>query len=75
MEEKLLHNLKEHYRDTTKIIISHRFSALVDADNIIVLDSGKIVEQGEHSQLCRLKGVYANLFHSQSFARELEMIL
>ena len=75
MEEKLLRNLKEHYRDTTKIIISHRFSALVDAENIIVLDSGKIVEQGEHSQLCRLKGVYANLFHSQSFARELEMIL
>ena len=43
MEEKLLRNLKEHYRDTTKIIISHRFSALVDAENIIVLYSGKIV--------------------------------
>jgi ATP-binding cassette subfamily B protein len=75
MEEKLLQNLKEHYKDTTKIIISHRLSAIISADKIIVMENGKILEQGNHSQLLQLKGVYANLFQNQELAREMEMIL
>jgi len=75
MEEKLLQNLKEHYKDTTKIIISHRLSAIISADKIIVMENGKILEQGNHSQLLQLKGVYANLYQNQELAREMEMIL
>ena len=75
MEKKLLQNLKEHFMDTTKIIISHRLSAIKEADNIIVIEKGKIIEQGKHSQLLQFGGIYADLFRNQSLAREMEMIL
>src|SRR3970282_776318 len=47
-EEEILRNLKEFMRDRTSIIISHRISTVKDADNIIVLDKGKIAEEGTH---------------------------
>ncbi len=75
MEEKLLRNLKTHFKDTTKIIISHRLSTILNADNIIVMEGGSIVEQGNHSQLVKSGGIYANLFQSQELAREMEIIL
>jgi ATP-binding cassette, subfamily B, multidrug efflux pump len=75
MEEKLLSNLKIHFKDTTKIIISHRLSTILNADNIIVMDDGNISGQGNHSQLVRSDGIYASLFHSQELAKEMEIIL
>jgi ATP-binding cassette subfamily B protein len=53
-------------KNRTTIIISHRFSTVSMADRIIVLDNGKIVEQGSHPQLMRTKGVYAALYTMQS---------
>jgi ATP-binding cassette subfamily B protein len=52
--------------NTTTIVIAHRLSTIVDFDNIIVLEKGKIVEQGNHSQLLEKKGVYCNLWEIQS---------
>ena len=75
MEEKLLQNLNEYYKETTKIIISHRLSTIKDADKIIVIENGKIIEQGNHSQLLDFGGVYTELFRNQSLAREMEIIL
>ena len=75
MEEELLRNLKIHFKDTTKIIISHRLSTILNAENIIVMEDGSISEQGNHSQLVKLGGIYAGLFQSQELAREMEIIL
>ena len=75
MEETLLRNLKTHFKDTTKIIISHRLSTILNADNIIVMEDGNISEQGNHSQLVKLGGTYASLFRNQELAREMEIIL
>ena len=75
MEKELLSNLKIHFKDTTKIIISHRLSTILDADNIIVIEDGSISEQGNHSQLVKTGGIYAKLFQSQELAREMEIIL
>ncbi len=75
MEEELLLKLKTHFKDTTKIIISHRLSTILNADNIIVMEDGSISEQGNHSQLVKSGGVYASLFRSQELAREMEIIL
>ena len=52
-------------RDTTKIIIAHRISAVKDADEIIVLDEGSIKERGTHEELLRLKGLYYETYVSQ----------
>lgn len=65
-ENKILKNFKELLEDRTGIIISHRVSTLKDADEIIYLDNGKIVERGSHDQLMELKGHYYKLYQSQS---------
>jgi len=75
MEKGLLENLKKYYRNTTKIIISHRLSTILSADNIVVIENGAISEQGNHSQLVELGGVYAELFRNQELAREMKIIL
>ena len=49
----------------TSFIIAHRLSTIKNADVIIVIDNGNIVEQGRHEQLLALNGVYANLYNSQ----------
>jgi ATP-binding cassette subfamily B protein len=60
----------EHFRSLTKnriaVLISHRFSTVRHADNIVVLDGGEIVEQGSHDELMRLGGRYARLFDLQA---------
>jgi ATP-binding cassette subfamily B protein len=53
-------------RERTTVIISHRFSTVSMADRIIVMDDGKIVEEGSHPELMRRKGVYAALYTMQS---------
>ena len=59
----------EEIPDTTKIIIAQRISSVQDADQIIVLDSGKIVEQGNHDELVKLGGIYNELFETQTRSR------
>jgi ABC-type multidrug transport system fused ATPase/permease subunit len=52
-------------KDRTVIVIAHRLSTIRNADRIIVLEHGKIVEQGTHDELLGTQGVYANLYHTQ----------
>lgn len=65
-EENLLNNIKELVNGKTCIIISNRISDVKDADKIIVLDSGKIVEQGIHVQLLQNNGLYTKFYNQQS---------
>ncbi|MBE2188342.1 MAG: ABC transporter ATP-binding protein [Desulfobulbaceae bacterium] len=71
-ESFVLGNLKEFMKDRTTIIISHRISTVMNADNIILLDKGKIAESGNHEQLVTLNGKYANIFRLQQLAKEIE---
>jgi ATP-binding cassette subfamily B protein len=52
------------------VVIAHRLSTVVDANEIIVLDAGRIAERGTHSQLLRRKGVYAAMWNRQREADE-----
>ena len=74
-EEEILENIQGQLRQTTTLIISHRLSAVRGADQIIVMDAGQIIEQGNHASLVRAAGVYANLFQNQLLAREMEILL
>jgi ATP-binding cassette subfamily B multidrug efflux pump len=69
-EEEILNNLGRIMQDKTSIIISHRISTIKNADNILVLDNGEIVEQGTHAQLMDLKGSYFELYEKQLLEEE-----
>ena len=71
-EEQILKNLGEYLEKRTAIIISHRISSVSNADEIIVLDEGKLAERGTHKYLLERKGVYADIFKRQKMERELE---
>lgn len=65
--EKLIQaSLETLMRDRTSIVIAHRLSTIAKLDRIIVLDNGKIIEDGSHEELLRLGGVYASLWNHQS---------
>ncbi len=61
-------SLKEYIPSTTKIIIAQRIASIQDADNIIIIDGGKIVATGSHDQLIRNNEIYQELFYSQNNA-------
>lgn len=61
---------KEEIPDTTKIIIAQRVASVEDADQIIVLESGKIVEHGSHKELMAHKGIYAEIYETQVKGKE-----
>ncbi|HEY9410412.1 MAG TPA: ABC transporter ATP-binding protein [Jiangellaceae bacterium] len=62
-----VHHALRHYRHgKTSVLISHRLGALRDADELIVLDDGMIVEQGSHAELLAVGGIYATLFRMQA---------
>ena len=64
-EEEILTNLSRVMQARTSIIIAHRISTIKNADRIIVLDAGKIVEQGTHTSLMEGKGIYFELYEKQ----------
>jgi ATP-binding cassette subfamily B protein len=64
-ERSILAALREIAEGHTSLVIAHRLSTIVDADRIVVLDQGSIVEQGTHHQLLALEGRYAELWSTQ----------
>jgi ATP-binding cassette subfamily B protein len=70
-EEKILGRLRGVMRERTSIIISHRISTVRDADLICVLDEGRLVERGTHTELLALRGEYADLYERQLLEEEL----
>jgi ATP-binding cassette subfamily B protein len=63
--------LRRIMRARTSIIVSHRVSTVRDADQILVIDRGRIVERGRHEQLIRTNGLYAELHKKQLLEDEL----
>lgn len=73
-EEKLLENVRKATKNKTCIIISNRISDVKDADNIIVLDKGEIIQKGKHEDLINEDGLYAKFYFQQS-SRENELLI
>jgi ATP-binding cassette subfamily B multidrug efflux pump len=69
-EEEILNNLGNIMRDKTSLIIAHRISTIKNADKILVMDNGEIVEQGTHDQLMQQKKVYFELYEKQLLEEE-----
>ncbi|MDX6188536.1 ABC transporter ATP-binding protein [Flavobacterium sp. Fl-318] len=70
-EETILNNLFEICKDKTTIIVSHRVSSAKNADKIIILEDGKIIQQGSHNQLINQEGYYSSLYLKQLSEKEL----
>ena len=70
-EEAILNNLNEICKNKTTIIISHRVSSAKNADNIIILEAGKIIQQGSHNQLINQEGYYSSLYLKQLSEKEI----
>ncbi len=70
-EEAILNNLLDFCKEKTTIIVSHRVSSAKNADKIIILDEGKIIQQGSHNQLIDQDGYYKELYHKQLSEKEL----
>ena len=64
-EEAILRDLKQVMAGRTTVIISHRISAVKDADHILVLEQGRVVEEGRHAELIARGGHYAHLHEEQ----------
>ena len=65
-EEKIFDNIRRNATNKTTLIISHRFSTVKKANKIIVIDKGKIVEEGNHESLMKNKGLYSEMYLKQS---------
>jgi ATP-binding cassette subfamily B protein len=73
-EEEILRELKQFMRGRTTLLISHRISTVREADMIVYLRGGEIIEQGTHAELLSQRGAYYDLFRYQSLSREVEVI-
>lgn len=71
-EEAILNNLLEFCKDKTTIIVSHRVSSAKNADKILILEDGKIIQQGTHNQLVNQTGYYKELYLKQLSEKELQ---
>ncbi len=70
-EEVILNNLLDYCKDKTTIIVSHRVSSAKNADMILILEDGKIIEQGTHNQLIEHNGYYKELYIKQLSEKEI----
>jgi ATP-binding cassette subfamily B protein len=71
-EVRILNGLRDALAAKTRVIISHRLSAVRDADWILVLDGGRVAEEGTHETLMRARGRYWELLRRQEVEEELE---
>jgi ATP-binding cassette subfamily B protein len=71
-EAEILGHLRNLMQGRTTIVISHRCSTVKNLDHIIVLDQGRIVEEGNHEKLLRERGLYAEMYRRQLIGEELE---
>ena len=74
-EREIKQSLNDLAEKRTTIIIAHRLSTVVEANKILVLDKGKIIEQGTHKQLLRRKGLYADMWSTQQTIKKAEATL
>jgi ATP-binding cassette subfamily B protein len=74
-EERILAKLETFMEQRTTIIIAHRISTVQQADHIIYLDEGRIIEQGTHQQLLQLRGQYYQMYQQQQLEKELDGFL
>jgi ATP-binding cassette subfamily B protein len=73
-EEEILRELKQFMGGRTTLLISHRISTVRDADMIVYLRAGRVIEQGTHSELLARRGAYFELYRRQSLEREVETL-
>ncbi|HET7153109.1 MAG TPA: ABC transporter ATP-binding protein [Candidatus Kapabacteria bacterium] len=73
-EDAILTGLRKFMRERTSIMIAHRISTVKNADLIIVMDEGKIIERGTHEELLTLGGMYADINEKQLLEEELEQL-
>ena len=64
-QKKNIENLKEIMIDKTTILVSHRISSIKHVDHIIMIEDGRIIEEGTHDELCAVNGKYKNLYQKQ----------
>jgi len=74
-EEEILRELKQFMRGRTTLLISHRISTVRDADMIVYLRGGRIIEQGSHDELLAQRGAYFSLYQRQSLEREVATLM
>ena len=74
-EREIQTSLAEVSAGRTTLVIAHRLSTIVDADEILVLESGRIVERGHHAELLRRRGIYATMWARQQDAARREAAL
>ena len=65
-EREIFDNLAAEYGDKTLILVSHRFSTVRNADRILVIEDGRVVEAGTHAELVGAAGRYASMFAAQA---------
>ena len=65
-EDRIIRNLNNNFKDKTLLIVSHRVSCVKNADKIIVLENGKIIQDGTHTDLLNIKGFYKDLYSKQN---------
>ena len=73
-EEQILGNLREIFQERTVLLVSHRISTVKEADLIMVLEEGRVAEQGRHDDLVRQGGIYADLHRRQLLEEELAAV-
>ena len=74
-EREIKESLNDLAEKRTTIIIAHRLSTIVEANKILVLNKGNIIEQGTHKQLLRKKGLYADMWSTQQTIKKAEATL
>lgn len=73
-EHEINERIHARTRKLTTFIVSHRISSVKDADKVIYLENGEIIEQGSHEQLMQINGRYAELYQSQLLAEEIDSL-